>query len=205
MSVTLPSWRRIWSGLGTSQANEQLFQRLVACWSEPHRHYHTLQHLRECLEHFEASRHFAGHPAEIELALWFHDAFYDPTRLDNEARSADWAQGSVLLAGLPAEVARRIHTLVMATRHTAIPEEPDQRLIVDVDLAILGADPERFDESDRQIRAEYAHRAEGPYREGRKAILSGFLGRPRLYGTEPFHAALDARARVNLARALARL
>ncbi len=205
MSVTLQSWHRIWSELGARDADEKLFHRLVACWSEPHRHYHTLLHLRECLDRLETSRDQARYPAEIELSLWFHDAYYDPTRKDNEARSADWAHDAVLRAGLPDAVAERIRALVMATQHTAAPEEPDQRLMVDVDLAILGADPERFDESDRQIRTEYAHMADGPYREGRKAILSGFLGRPRLYGTEPFHAALDARARVNLARALARL
>jgi predicted metal-dependent HD superfamily phosphohydrolase len=36
-------------------------------------------------------------------------------------------------------------------------------------------------------------------------VLQGFLDRPRLYGTERFHSALEQRARKNIERSLARL
>jgi len=205
MSSGLTGWLRTWCDLGQLAADEGLYNRLMACWNEGHRCYHTLQHLRECLVLFDDVRGEARRPGEIELALWFHDAFYDPKRTDNEERSAQWASASVLQAGLPPDVADRVHALVMATRHEAVPEGADARLLVDVDLAILGADPKRFDQSDRQIRAEYAHVPEDQFREGRRRVLSGFLARPRLYSTEYFHAALEARARANLKRALERL
>ena len=111
----------------------------------------------------------------------------------------------MLEAGLPADVAGRVRTLVMATRHEGEPQDDDARLLVDVDLAILGADPQRFDESDQQIRAEYAHVPEDEFRAGRRRVLNGFLARPRMYSTEYFHSAFEQRARDNLARALARL
>jgi predicted metal-dependent HD superfamily phosphohydrolase len=206
MSIAgLPAWVRMWNELGAVGADEGLYNRLVACWNEEHRRYHTLQHLRECLAWFNKVRGLAGRAAEVELALWFHDAFYDPRRTDNEARSADWARASVLQAGLRAEVAGRVHELVMATRHQAIPHDADSRLLVDVDLSILGAEPGRFDEFDEQVRAEYAHVPDAAFREGRSRILDGFLARPRLYGTDPLFQALEERARSNLRRALARL
>ena len=205
MSVDLPSWRAAWRELGAGAADEALFRELVACWSESHRRYHTLQHLRECLAQFDPVRGMAQRPAEVELGLWFHDAFYEPRRSDNEERSADWARESVLQAGLPADAAARVHALVMATRHEAAPADPDAQLLVDVDLSILGAEAARFDESDRQIREEYAHVPEADFRAGRRRILGEFLARPRLYSTEHFHSALEARARENLQRALARL
>jgi predicted metal-dependent HD superfamily phosphohydrolase len=204
-SVTLASWNAMWRELGAPHPDESLFRQLVACWSEPHRHYHTLQHLRECLEHFEGARILARHPAEIELALWFHDAFYDVHRQDNEARSADWARDAVQAAGLPQDVGGRVHALVMATCHREAPQEPDAQLLVDVDLAILGADRERFDESDAQIRREFAHVAEADFRVGRRRVLRGFLDRPRIYSTERFAAAFELRARDNIARSLRRL
>jgi predicted metal-dependent HD superfamily phosphohydrolase len=203
--MRLARWRRSWRELGQADADEALFHRLVACWSEPHRHYHTLQHLYECLDLFEGVRQTAQRPGEIELALWFHDAFYDPRREDNEERSAEWARDSVLEAGLDATTAGRLHALVMATRHEAVPQDADAQLLVDVDLAILGSEPARFDESDEQIRLEYAHVPEDEFRAGRRRVLGEFLARPRLYSTGYFHSRFERQARENLERALARL
>lgn len=203
--MRLEGWRRSWRELGQRAADEGLFRCLVDCWSEPHRHYHTLQHLDECLDLFEKVRATAQRPGEIELALWFHDAFYDPKRDDNEERSAQWARDSVLEAGLPAGIADRLHALVLATRHEAVPEDADAQLLVDVDLAILGSDPARFDESDEQIRLEYAHVPEDKYRAGRRRVLGEFLARPRLYSTDYFYSRYERQARENLSRTLARL
>ena len=206
MSVTLASWQRLWGELGARQVNGGLMNQLVAAYSERQRHYHTLQHLRECLAHFDAAAGLARRPPEVELALWFHDAVYDPQRSDNEERSADWARDSVLAAGCAEDVAQRVQALVLATReHVAPADDPDAALLLDADLAILGAAPARFDEYERQIRAEYAHVPEPDFRSRRHRILSGFLARPRLYLTDVFHAALDQRARDNLTRSLARL
>jgi len=69
-------WNTLWSHLTPVPSSELLAQLLIA-WREPQRHYHTLQHLEECLALFDTLRHTAQHPHEIELALWFHDAVYD--------------------------------------------------------------------------------------------------------------------------------
>ncbi|WBY01362.1 N-methyl-D-aspartate receptor NMDAR2C subunit [Ramlibacter tataouinensis] len=202
MTIGLASWQRLWGELGAATVNGGLLNQLVAAWGEPQRHYHTLQHLRECLSYLEAASMLARRPAEVELALWFHDAVYDPRRDDNEQRSADWARAGVRAAGCAPEVADRVHALVMATRtHAYAGDDPDTRLLLDIDLSILGAAPARFDDYQRQIRAEYAHVPEPLYRERRAQVLRGFLARPRIYLTDAFHDALEARARGNLARA----
>nr|WP_283254299.1 N-methyl-D-aspartate receptor NMDAR2C subunit [Ramlibacter paludis] len=190
--------------MGATVANGGLMNQLLAAYSEPHRHYHTLQHLRECLAQYEAASMLARRPAEVELALWFHDAEYDPQRRDNEERSAEWARASVLAAGCAPEVAQRVADLVLATRtHTVAGDDVDAALLLDIDLAILAAAPGRFAEYERQIRLEYAHVPDDAFRTGRANVLRGFLQRERIYRTEPFHAALEARARANLAASLA--
>ncbi len=204
MSVTGADWQHLWQELGAQTINGGLFNQLVQGYSEPHRHYHTLQHLRECLLHFEAASSLARRPGEVELALWFHDAVYDPQRDDNEERSADWACSSVLAAGCDAAIAQRVHALVMVTkRHTAPVDDADAALLLDIDLAILGAVPVRFDEYERQVREEYAHVAEVAFRAGRARVLHGFLERPTIFATEVFRDALERRARENLARSVA--
>lgn len=205
MSVTLQGWQALWRALGAAWADEALFQRLVAGWSEPQRHYHTLQHLRECLAQLEAVRPLAQRPAEIELALWFHDAIYDPTRGDNEQRSADWARASVAEAGLDAGLGDRIHGMVMATCHGAAPTDPDTQLLVDIDLSTLGAPPPRYAQYGLQIRKEYSHVPEAEFGPRRKLILEGFLRRPRVYATRWFHDSLEQQARANMQAEIARL
>lgn len=200
MSVSGESWRRLWGELGASEIPGGVYNQLVAAYSEKHRHYHTLQHLRECLAHFEAAASLARHPAEVELALWFHDAVHDPRRHDNEERSADWARRTVLGAGCDAAVAERVHALVMATKGHAASDDPDTALLLDIDLAILGASEARFQEYERQVRAEYAHVPDAEFHARRADVLAGFAGRPRLYLTGPFHDALEQRARANLRR-----
>ena len=203
MTVSGDSWRRIWTELGAHTIDGGVFNQLVAAYSERHRHYHTLQHLRECLAHCEAAASLARRPAEVELALWFHDAVYDPRRADSEERSAEWAWRSILAAGCAEEVAQRVQSLVLATRdHEAASGDADTQLLLDIDLAILGAAPARFAEYGNQIRAEYAHVPEADLRKGRAQVLSGFLARPRIYATAAFHDALEHRARENLAGAL---
>jgi predicted metal-dependent HD superfamily phosphohydrolase len=197
-------WQRTWGDLGAAP-QAQLLERLLAAWREPHRHYHTLQHLHECLAQLELARECSPHPAEASLALWFHDAVYDPRRHDNEQRSADWARDGALAAGASREAAERVQALVMATRHDAPAGTPDAHLVVDVDLAILGAPRERFDEYERQVRLEYAHVADAAYRAGRSRILRGFLARAAIYLTPPFHDRLETAARANLEHSLARL
>lgn len=204
MRLSRDRWRAAWQALGAAP-RDAWHAGLLARYAEPHRAYHTRQHLAECLALFDEARHLAQRPAEVEIALWFHDAVYDVHRHDNEAVSADWARTALLDAGGPADVAERVAALVLATRHSVAPATPDEQLLVDIDLAILGAAPARFAAYEAQIRVEYAFVPQPVFDEKRAAILAGFLARPVLYATEPMHARFEAAARRNLAAALAGL
>jgi predicted metal-dependent HD superfamily phosphohydrolase len=78
----------------------------------------------------------------------------------------------------------------------------DEQLLVDIDLAILGASEARFLEYERQIREEYGFVPGWLFRRKRRAILRSFLKRPRIFSTQHFNASLEQRARANLARAM---
>lgn len=199
------SWTRTWAGLGAQGDGFALRDRLLAAWSEPQRRYHTLRHLSDCLALFETTMHLAERPAEIEIALWFHDAVYELKAKDNEARSADWAERALSEAGVAPDVRGRVRELIMATCHAAQPTSADARLMVDIDLSILGVDPERFDEYEVQVRQEYAWVPRPLFRRKRREILMGFLARPTIYGTPWFQERFDAAARANLQRSVARL
>jgi predicted metal-dependent HD superfamily phosphohydrolase len=194
------NWQTLWQELGVAQADDRLLHQLIACYSESHRYYHTLQHLTECFTHWAMLRSQAQHPAEVELALWFHDAIYQPQRHDNEQASADWAKTALLEQGLPVEPAERVYQLVLATQHHDPGTIPDAPLLLDCDLAILGAEPARFAEYEQQIRQEYAWVTLPTYQQTRRNLLQALICRPALYHTDLFRQRYEAQARTNLGR-----
>jgi predicted metal-dependent HD superfamily phosphohydrolase len=195
------SWCRFWTDLGAAGNGADMYEDIVSRYREPWRKYHTLEHLCECIETFEPVAHLAAHPAAVEAALWFHDAVYEPSRTDNEERSARLAEHVLYAAGVLPDAVDHVTRLVLATRHTALPHGPDEQLLVDIDLAILGASEPRFAEYERQVRDEYAFVPKPQFYEKRRAILQSFLARPQLYSTRHFANLLERRARMNLARA----
>lgn len=200
--------RERWDGLMDSLGfpdNGETFRKLEAAYAEPHRHYHTGRHVDACLRHLDRGAEQAERPLEVELALWFHDAVYQPFSCDNEKKSAEWAEAFLMRNAAPRETADRVRRLIMATEHDAPPGAGDESLIVDVDLAILGADPETFAAFETAVRKEYWMVPGFLYRRKRKEILKGFLDRSRIYHNEPYRSELEPRARRNLSRALRRL
>lgn len=74
---SLERWKTAWRGLGID-GDDQLYRSLIDRYGEPHRSYHTVQHLDECFARLDESGSRAVHQHDVELALWFHDAVYDP-------------------------------------------------------------------------------------------------------------------------------
>ena len=174
-------------------------------YSEPHRCYHNLAHIEDCLGEFDRANQLATDPAAVELAVWFHDAIYDPRAADNEERSAelamDWLRDVHASDVLTGSVGR----LVLATKSHDASLHDDAPLLVDVDLSILGRPSEQFWEYERQIREEYAWVEKTVFAAKRAEILDRFLARERIYQTELFFQRMEAQARANLRASVQRL
>lgn len=198
-------WRDLWQRLGARSAAEPIFDELIRRYREPHRAYHTLDHIQDCLRQFDQVRDLAEHADEIELAVWCHDIIYDPHADDNELRSAAWADRILIEGSVPADVSARVRDLILATQHRTASTWPDAILLVDIDLASLGYAPEEFDRNNAAIRREYGWVPEAAYREARAKILESFRARSAIYQTAWFHDRYEAPARQNLARAIRRL
>ena len=199
---TRERWQNTWRNLGAGEGGAAAYADLMARYAEPHRAYHNARHLDECFARLDESRGLAARPDEVAAALWFHDAVYDVRAHDNEARSAALAREVLGAAGVAPESLDRITALILSTRHDATPTAPDARLLTDIDLAILGAAPARFDEYEAQIRAEYAWVPEPLFREKRREVLNAFLAREALFSTAYFRQKLESRARANLRRSI---
>lgn len=204
-SLEKERWQETWQTLGLASPPGLLHQ-LEKKWQEPQRAYHTLDHLESGLALLGEYRHLAARPPELELAFYFHDAVYDPTRADNEEQSAELAATALAQAGASRELIERIAALILFTRHQAEPPgDPDAQLLVDVDLAILGAETQIFDRYESAVREEYGFVPKAIFRRKRREILASFLARPQIYLTPALHERFEAKARENLTRVVAAL
>jgi predicted metal-dependent HD superfamily phosphohydrolase len=208
-------WRSLTVAIGASGDAAGAFADLDRRYREPGRYYHTWDHVTDCLARLDAAPGLCDRPEAVELALWFHDAVYDPRAGDNEARSAELLRESAARLGVDAGLAAASAALVLATAHLAEAgaalgqESPasahDAAAIRDLDLAILGAPPARFDAYEAAVRREYGFLSEAEWRAGRARVLRAFLDRPRIFLTGEFHARLERPARANLEDGLRRL
>jgi predicted metal-dependent HD superfamily phosphohydrolase len=185
---------------------------LEAAYATPARAYHHFGHVQEVLAHGDEVAAGPGwrQPAEVALAMLYHDAVYEPGRSDNEARSAELALAHLQRWPQPVDAARVQALILLTARHgrlTAadVAGDDDAALFLDCDMAILGADPAAFDAYDRGIAAEYRGRVPGwLFALNRRRFLKRLLAAPRIFISDFFHARLDTLARRNLRRAVTR-
>jgi predicted metal-dependent HD superfamily phosphohydrolase len=190
--------------LGARQASDEVFARLHGRWVDRERSYHDVEHLTDCLR--EVDR-LPPSPARdrIELALWYHDAVYEPGAGDCEARSAAVLASDASSLAIPEPTARRVAELVAATAHGAARVgrtnetvvDDEAALVADIDLAILGQDPLRFMEFEYGVEEEYRAVPRIAFVRGRGRFLTNLLRRP-IYRTPQFSERFERVARANV-------
>lgn len=196
------AWHETAEAAGMSEADAgAAWQDLSRRYAEPGRAYHTPSHIGTMLTVAEEFADDAKDPLALRLAVWFHDAIYDARRTDNEAESARYAAQTLQASTLSPPTLAAVERLILATQtHEAAPDDPDAALLLDADLAVLGAAPADYDRYAQAIRQEYDWVPEDRYREGRHKVLNSFLERPRLYHTPALYERLEDTARANLTR-----
>ncbi|NJM10822.1 MAG: hypothetical protein HC889_01895 [Synechococcaceae cyanobacterium SM1_2_3] len=182
---------------------ETVSAQLIELYGEPHRHYHTLNHIRHCLHQFDQAAALMADPDAVEMALWFHDAIYQPGAPDNEWRSAElfreWAEGRTEPTFL-----QRVHDLVMATTHRE-PQQNDAGFIVDIDLSGFGLPWAECERDGCLIRAEFPAMTDDEYYPGHLRFLRTLQNRPTFFFTEFFQQRYESVAQANVARIIAEL
>jgi predicted metal-dependent HD superfamily phosphohydrolase len=182
-----------WPGPGPIGAD------LLRRYGEPHRRYHTAEHLAAVLDHVDELAAEAGDAEAVRLAAWFHDAVYDPSRGDNEERSAVLAERMLADTDLPAVTVAEVARLVrLTTTHDPRDDDRNGAVLCDADLAILAADPEQYAAYAAAVREEYAAVPDEAFRAGRAAVLESLLDLPALFRTPSGRERWEAAARHNL-------
>ena len=172
------------------------------------RFYHTLDHLHNMLQHFDAHVRQLQRPELVVLAIFFHDAVYDVHRSDNELKSAELLREFCVDAeacGAGTIYSDDIETAASWIERTAShhmadgPTRGDLAFFLDFDLAILGASHAQYSLYAERIRLEYHHVPWRDFKKSRSAVLTRFTEARQLFFSDSFRATHEAAARTNIA------
>ncbi|HFC30742.1 MAG TPA: hypothetical protein ENJ44_06850 [Oceanospirillales bacterium] len=194
-------WQRLMQRFGFDE-NRGTFDDLIKAYAEKQRHYHTFEHILACFKHLDKIKHLTEYAHEVELALWFHDAVYQPYQKNNELKSANWVKQFLINNKGNTESCERIFNLIMVTLNHNNCISNDEKFMVDIDLTILGSSTDIYNQFEQNIRKEYRFVPYFLYRKKRKQVLSHFLKQTSIYQNDYFYTLFEQRARYNLSRTI---
>ena len=183
---------------GRSTYSEDLWNEFITRYSEPHRFYHTAQHIKYCLNEYELVRKHFEDSLMAKVGILYHDIIYNPLSNTNEIESVDYAEHCGLLnTAFYSSAAAKI---IMATTHQQHNLSMDEKLVADIDIAGFGKSERIFRYNNELVRKEYPTIPEKEYAEGRIKVLSRFIKRPSIFLSPQFADRYERQARINLAR-----
>lgn len=177
---------------------DRYWREINTCYTEPHRHYHTILHLNNFLKELTSIRTKLENWDAMLFALYYHDMIYDPLRADNEERSAIIAGERMEQISVPGFIIRATAGCIMATRSHEVSDNPDINYFTDADLSVLGQAPDIYKRYSNDIRKEYDIYPDVVYYPARKNVLLVFLQMGCIFKTDFFYKKYEEQARVNI-------
>jgi len=195
------------------------FNIIVKEYSAPHRHYHTLSHLIDLFQKFDKLQQdniTFKHAHIVELAIFFHDLYYDPSSKTNES---DSAKTFLEFAALDTSLSQQDRDLVVAyinqtAQHLSCTtlDDMDELYFLDMDLSILGShDAEAYDTYADNVRKEYSTIFNTEqFNKGRAAFLTKMSAsndqqQQHMFYTPYFRNNYETKAKENMLRELQKL
>lgn len=192
----------LWARNSISAVNgTEIANTLLERYSEADRHYHTIEHIEFCLSLFDQVADQCVNSDAVELAIWFHDAIYNFPLVENEKLSADYFMDAS--EGYMADDLRQnIFRQVITTDHKVRPVDPDQQILVDIDLSSFGRPWDQFIKDGQNVRRELAYQDDGFFYQQQISFMKQLVARKDFYNTPWFQQQFEATARSNLSRYL---
>jgi predicted metal-dependent HD superfamily phosphohydrolase len=177
---------------------DQCWLELTKNYTHKSRHYHSFVHIENMLRLAKIYQANVENLDTFVMAIFYHDAIYKVLKSNNEEQSALLFVKRMTQINFPISQIEFGNELILATKQHQKSENDTINLLIDIDLAILGADWEAYFEYTLQIRREYSIYPDLLYKPGRKKVLQRFLECDFIYKTEDFKEKYELQARRNL-------
>ncbi len=181
----------------SESATQNTFAQLKGLLCQKHRHYHTMQHVKELLLQLTAFSLTESQHQLLVAVCFFHDSIYQPLSKKNEKRSARYAKKMLSQLQWQEEAIEDVCAIIHDTQQH-LPSNKLSAIFQDMDLAILGTDSSTYTAYQKAIRKEFSLVPNIIYAKGRKHCLQQFLEKPFLYTQPKYRALFEKQARINL-------
>lgn len=169
------------AGITSQDIIENTWISIAARYTETHRFYHTLEHIRALLDQIKAEgpyRSSINNIVVVELSVFFHDIIYDPKSSTNEEDSVVLFR-DLLGSHLTPAVVTAVEAFILATKTHKLPstndttsdQVSDLKLFLDLDMEVLSRPRSQYQQYASEIRSEYIHVNEEVYCQRRAAFL----------------------------------
>lgn len=185
-----------------AEEQESVYEELASLYERADRHHHSFEHIADML--LLAERFPLEDPLAFKAAILYHDIIYEVHRyaptyksLSNEEHSAIVCTNTLERHNISSAVIERARNLIQWTETHKVPDgDEEAALFMDIDMAVLGSSPERYQRYARETAQEFL-RAFTPaqYETGRTVFLNKVKGQP-VFQT-PHFAHLNGRVHEN--------
>lgn len=177
---------------------DRLFEsELVTRYSEEHRFYHTLQHIKDCIFSMQSLPEVAFNVKAVTMAIFFHDIVYDSKSKVNELNSANLMSELLSQFSFGDDFIKTVYNLILATQHPSKTTDPDSLILLDVDLLILASDEDTFIDYNNSIKKEFSWVPDDIFETERNKFLKSMLNEDEIFKTRYF-SHLNQTAKNNL-------
>lgn len=188
----------LWQGCAGADA-DNVWQKLCSHYQEPHRHYHTLEHIAHCLSELDLARDHIAEFSATEMAIWFHDIIYHYGARDNEILSVAYFK-ELAEPDMSADFIDRVSEFIIATQHCGAAKDSAIAYMVDIDLSGFGLPWEEYLADSNALRYEAGEVSDEQYYQGKLRFLTELQRWPNLYQSPFFKMRLETAAQSNIAR-----
>lgn len=195
--MTFERWQTLMQQFNLN-VNELTYKSIINKYNENNLAYHNIEHIEYCLNQLDSISIKIESKKEIELAIWFHDIVYNPYGKDNELKSAEMAMEFLVSNNQDDSTVSLVYDLIIATKHSNKAKNPQEQIIMDIDISIFGESSAKYINYSKNIRKEYSLVPLFIYTSKRKEILNSFLSHERLFQSDYFFEKYENNARLNI-------
>jgi predicted metal-dependent HD superfamily phosphohydrolase len=149
---------------------------LLSMWNESHRHYHNLDHLTSLLSDIDSQKDKLSEKEyeKLNLVALFHDIVYDPSKSDNEEKSAEFFINVCQEKSNPdiIDVKQAILDTKTHNSTTSLSEKFNK-----LDMSVVEGSYDSLIKWEENIYKEFAFVGKDAYKQGRLGFLESLLDR----------------------------